>query len=82
MFPNSTNTLGIPNTIDYQKHITVVVPPVERVILGEKRKGDLWYFVCDYKKAKKEFGWEPKISVDEGLKKICKWIEENKELFK
>ena len=47
-----------------------------------KRKGDLWYFVCDYQKAKKEFGWEPSIDTNVGLFKICKWIEENKELFK
>jgi len=47
-----------------------------------KRKGDLWYFVCDYQKAKKEFGWEPSIDTNVGLLKICKWIEENKELFK
>jgi CDP-paratose 2-epimerase len=46
-----------------------------------KRKGDLWYFVCDYQKAKREFGWEPKISVDEGLTRIVKWIEGNQELF-
>ena len=46
-----------------------------------KRKGDLWYFVCDYQKAKRDFGWEPQISVTDGLKKIIKWVEENKELF-
>ncbi len=46
-----------------------------------KRKGDLWYFVCDYQKAKIEFGWEPQISVDEGLTRIIKWIEGNQELF-
>jgi len=46
-----------------------------------KRKGDLWYFVCDYKKANREFGWEPQVSVDEGLQRITKWIKENKELF-
>lgn len=46
-----------------------------------KRKGDLWYFVCDYQKAKKEFGWEPKIDTNVGLMRITKWVEENKELF-
>ena len=46
------------------------------------RKGDLWYFVCDYKKANEEFKWEPRIDPNEGLTRICKWIEENKGLFK
>jgi len=52
------------------------------VHIEPKRKGDLWYFVCDYQKAKKEFGWEPSIDTNVGLLKICKWIEKNKELFK
>lgn len=54
---------------------------IQDVKIEPKRKGDLWYFVCDYQKAKREFCWEPQISVDEGLKKIIKWIEEDKELF-
>jgi CDP-paratose 2-epimerase len=53
----------------------------QSVKIEEKRKGDLWYFVCDYRKAEREFGWEPQVSVDEGLQRITKWIKENKELF-
>jgi UDP-glucose 4-epimerase len=47
-----------------------------------KRAGDLWYFVCDYEKAKKTLNWEPKIAPDLGLSFLCDWIEKNKELFK
>ncbi|MBE3092790.1 MAG: NAD-dependent epimerase/dehydratase family protein [Chloroflexi bacterium] len=46
-----------------------------------KRKGDLWYFVCDYQKAKKDFKWEPEIDPNIGLMRINKWVKENKELF-
>ena len=52
------------------------------VSIKPKRKGDLWYFVCDYQKAKKDFKWKPQIPQAAGLMRICKWIEENKELFK
>ena len=46
-----------------------------------KRKGDLWYFVCDYKTAYKDFGWKPLVSPKEGLKRICKWIKKNKKIM-
>ena len=36
----------------------------------------------DSKEAKKLIGWEPKISLDEGLKKTIKWISENFKQYK
>jgi len=47
-----------------------------------ERMGDLRYFVCDIKKAKKVLGWSPKIRPREGIGKLIKWIEENKKLFR
>ncbi|MBU2523776.1 GDP-mannose 4,6-dehydratase [Patescibacteria group bacterium] len=46
------------------------------------RPGDQPVFVCDIGKAKKEFGWEPRVSVAEGTEKLAMWIKENKILFK
>lgn len=48
----------------------------------DARKGDLWYFSCNITKAKKELGWEPGVSNEEGLKKLINWVEENKGMFK
>lgn len=48
---------------------------------GPVRTGDLSYFICDITKAKSELNWEPKIKPDEGVAKLIKWIEENKDLF-
>jgi len=45
------------------------------------RPGDQPVFVCDIEKAKREFGWEPKVSVEEGVKKLFNWVKENKNLF-
>jgi len=53
----------------------------QEIVTEPKRFGDLYYFVCDYKKAKKDFGWKPEVKPEEGLRKTIKWIEENKEIL-
>ncbi|MAF89471.1 MAG: CDP-paratose 2-epimerase [Euryarchaeota archaeon] len=45
------------------------------------RPGDQPVFICDISKAKNDFGWEPKVSPEEGVKKLFNWVQENKELF-
>jgi CDP-paratose 2-epimerase len=47
----------------------------------EDRHGDLRYFVCDISKALNEFGWEPKILPNEGIKKLHNWASNNIEIF-
>lgn len=37
---------------------------------------------ADITKAKRVIGWEPKIDLDEGLKRTIEWFEENKTLFR
>lgn len=73
------NSISLKECLQELKNIT---QKDQKIIIEPKRFGDLWYFVCDYKKAKKDFGWEPQISVDEGIKKIVGWIDSNQELFK
>jgi CDP-paratose 2-epimerase len=46
------------------------------------RPGDQRVFVCDIRKAKNDFGWEPKIDVEEGVRLLAAWVKENKEEFK
>ncbi len=46
------------------------------------RPGDQKIFVADIRKAKKEFGWEPTISVEAGVKTLYEWITANKTLFR
>jgi CDP-paratose 2-epimerase len=45
------------------------------------RPGDQPVFICDINKARNDFGWEPKVSPEEGVKKLFNWVQENKELF-
>jgi UDP-glucose 4-epimerase len=41
------------------------------------RKGDIKRFVGSYKKAKEILGWEPKVTLEEGLKKEIEWVKED-----
>jgi CDP-paratose 2-epimerase len=54
----------------------------QQIEFREVRKGDLWYFVCDITKAKEKLGWEPKVSNEEGVRRLIDWIRSNIELFR
>ena len=45
------------------------------------RPGDQPIFVSDIRKAKKDFGWEPKVNVEQGIRKLYDWASANKDLF-
>ena len=49
-----------------------------KIVHVEERKSEVGKLCCDYSKAKKLFGWEPKVSIDEGLKKTIEWAKRNK----
>jgi len=59
-------TTGIEQTISYE----------------DARVGDLWYFVSDITKARKNLKWEPRISNEEGLKMMIEWVRANTDLFR
>ena len=45
------------------------------------RKGDLYWYVSDYRKATENFGWKPETLPPSGISRLVDWIKENKELF-
>jgi len=63
--------------------------PILERLLGKKldvarddwRPGDQRVFYADYRKAKEELGWEPKIDLEEGIELLFNWVKENKDLF-
>ncbi|MFT3890416.1 MAG: GDP-mannose 4,6-dehydratase [Anaerolineales bacterium] len=63
--------------------------PILENLLGKKievarddwRPGDQRVFYADYRKAKKELGWEPKIDLETGIEMLFKWVKENQNLF-
>ena len=60
------------------KDMKVVSDPSRlRPLGGEVER--LW---CDNTKAKEILGWQPRVSLDEALKKTIEWIEDNMALYK
>ena len=54
--------------------------PVE-VQYGDWRPGDQPVYVSDTRKAQRELGWTPQVSVEEGLSRLRQWVVEHRELF-
>jgi CDP-paratose 2-epimerase len=73
------NTISIKECLDILSEITGKKQDIE---MKEGRTGDLWYFVCDISKVKKELKWEPKISNEEGIRKLVEWIKANEKILK
>ena len=46
------------------------------------RPFDVERLLCDYTKARKILEWEPKVSLEEGLRKTIEWITNNPIMFK
>lgn len=75
---------GMDNAISLQECIWLIEETVDihaDVSLAESRFGDLYYFVCDSSKAKRDFGWTPEVSNYEGLYHLTEWINANRGLF-
>ncbi len=51
------------------------------VARGDWRPGDQRVFYADIRKAERELGWSPKIGVEEGIRRLHNWVQENRELF-
>jgi len=45
------------------------------------RPGDQKVYVSDIRKAGRELGWEPKVDVDEGVRRLFEWVGANREMF-
>lgn len=51
------------------------------VSFGDWRPGDQKVYISDTRKAQKDLGWKPQISVEEGITRIFNWVKENPGLF-
>ena len=45
------------------------------------RPGDQRVFIADIRKANKDFGWEPEIDVEAGIRKLFDWVRAHQNLF-
>jgi CDP-paratose 2-epimerase len=51
------------------------------VTYAEWRPGDQAVYIGDIRKAERELGWTPRISVEEGVSKLWAWVDQNPEFF-
>ena len=51
------------------------------VSVHDWRPGDQKVYVSDIRKASRDFGWEPKVDVAEGVGRLYDWVNENRALF-
>jgi CDP-paratose 2-epimerase len=49
---------------------------------GDWRPGDQPIYVSDIRKAQRDFGWEPQVTVEAGLARLWAWIGENEALLR
>ncbi|MBI3379789.1 GDP-mannose 4,6-dehydratase [Candidatus Gottesmanbacteria bacterium] len=77
---------GINNTISVWSEFG----PILEKLFGKKinpkfsgwRPGDQKVYISDIRHVEKELGWKPKISVEEGISMLFKWIQINKSMLK
>jgi CDP-paratose 2-epimerase len=53
----------------------------QEITLEPARKGDLWWFVSDIRKAWDFFRWKPQTDPKGGLEELVKWIQKEIHLF-
>jgi CDP-paratose 2-epimerase len=63
-------------------------PLIERLIgkrievgYGEWRPGDQPVYISDIAKAERELNWKPTVAFEQGLERLVRWVEANRELF-
>lgn len=48
---------------------------------GDWRPGDQRIYVSDIRKAAELLGWQPRVSVTEGVERLYRWVIDNREIF-
>ncbi len=48
---------------------------------GDWRPGDQPIYISDIRKAGHELGWQPRVGVEQGIRRLYEWVVANRELF-
>ncbi len=52
------------------------------IVYKEFHKADVPATLADYSKIHSMLGWQPKVSIEEGIRKLCQWYIENEQFLK
>ncbi len=64
--------------IDLAKKIIEISGSKSKIIHLSPRPSEVQRLCCDNTKAKNLFNWQPKVSIDEGLRKNVEWAKQNR----
>lgn len=53
-----------------------------KVKFSDWRPGDQKVYVSDIRLVEKELGWKPKVAIEEGIRKLYEWVQQNKTMLK
>lgn len=76
---------GPENAVSLREILEVIGDKIDGKVplsYDEWRKGDQLYYVSDTAKFKEATGWQPKVSVDQGIELLTGWLRENNAFLK
>ena len=72
------NVISLVELLDFLEKETGVKT---QVTFANWRPSDQKVYVSDISRVKKQLGWQPRINLEKGLRKLIKWVWENKKVF-
>jgi CDP-paratose 2-epimerase len=61
---------------DFRQYLQDTLGSLPKVEFREWRPGDQRVYISDIRRARREFGWQPKISPDDGIRRLVAWGHE------
>lgn len=74
--PKNTTSL-----LEFIDEIEKLLGKRPKITFSDWRPSDQKVYISDISKIKKTLGWQPKISVKEGIKRLTDWVVENESYF-
>jgi CDP-paratose 2-epimerase len=75
----ASNTLSV--WIEFKPILETLFNRTIKATFAETRPGDQPIFVADIRKAKQDFGWQPTVNVQDGIKLLYTWVTTHPEAF-
>jgi CDP-paratose 2-epimerase len=67
------NSISVLELLELIEQVLMIKP--EEIGFGPWRLADQKVYISNTQKARREFGWEPKVSKEEGIKKLHDWMK-------